>query len=99
MAVEINQKKGMNKMKFTFMPEHFEWQYSDGSNSGSVNISYTAVPTESSPYGPTTEQLPFLYSTWEMVLFMFCMIIITIRFFPKLSKDEMKCSGIDILMA
>jgi hypothetical protein len=48
MAVEINQKKGMNKMKFTFMPEHFEWQYSDGSNSGSVNISYTAVPTESS---------------------------------------------------
>ncbi len=48
MAVEVNQKKGMNKMKFTFMPEYFEWQYSDGSNSGSVNISYTAVPTESS---------------------------------------------------
>lgn len=49
MAVEISQKKGMNKLKFKFKPEYFEWEYSDGSSSGSANISYLAVPSESSP--------------------------------------------------
>jgi len=48
MSVQFSQKKGMSKLSYTFMPEHFYWEYTDGSSSGSANISYLSVPSECS---------------------------------------------------